>query len=961
MPRIYVALDTETTGLRPDVDAVIEVAAVRFQADRVLETFSSLVNPQRPIPLKIQSLTGISQAEVDKAPLATAVLPKLNSFLKDYPVVGHNIAADMGFLNAAGVGVGATRIDTFELASIILPKMASYNLELLTKALGIPPRSYHRALPDATLAKDLFLALFERCLNLDISTIQEIIRSSAKVDWPLKIVFQEIEQQKARAGLSGSIREQLAAKGLVGGAPWAGLQREQPLEAAAEKQLLDVDALATLLQPGGAVARVFPAYEHRPQQVKMLRAVANALNNDEHLIVEAGTGVGKSLAYLIPALAFALRNGKRVVVSTNTINLQDQLYNKDIPALQSILGAASAAGANLAEARAIMLKGRSNYLCTRRWNAFRQAEHHSAEEARLLAKIMVWLPTTLTGDRAELTLPTPEQNAAWSKIAADSESCNAETCQSFQKGQCFLHRARKAAEAAHIIIVNHALLLSDIATENRVLPEYRHLIVDEAHHLEDVATAQLGYHTDQKAILELFNRLSGPDAGERPTGLLAEIPTHFRNSLVPTATQQDIQRRLAEMHGLTQRARDGVYEFFNALNTFIENHGPESNSRAAAGYDQPLRLTTGMRNQPAWSAVDKLWDDLRLRLDRLRGVLNRLLEELQTMADQQILEYEDVLADLQAQVTFLTDLRDRGSAIVAKPPAGEITWLTVSGQTGDVGLHSAPLHVGPVLEAGLFSQKECVILTSATLATEGTFAYMRERLGLDEVNELLVGSPFDYKSAALMYLPTDLPEPGAPYYQKSIEKVLVDLCKATEGRALILLTSHSAVRSTYAAISRPLEQAGISVLGHGIDGTPRQVVERFKVSPRAVLLGTSSLWEGIDIVGDALSVLVIGRLPFSVPSDPIFSARSEVFDDAFNEYAVPQSVLRFKQGFGRLIRSKTDRGVVVVLDQRITSKGYGQAFLQSLPSCTVRRGSVKDLPVAAKAWLEKELAPRLVS
>jgi DNA polymerase-3 subunit epsilon/ATP-dependent DNA helicase DinG len=221
---------------------------------------------------------------------------------------------------------------------------------------------------------------------------------------------------------------------------------------------------------------------------------------------------------------------------------------------------------------------------------------------------------------------------------------------------------------------------------------------------------------------------------------------------------------------------------------------------------------------------------------------------------------------------------------------------------------------------------------------------------------LLVGSPFDYKANALIYLPSDLPEPSTPNYQKSLEQTLIALCKATEGRALVLLTSHSAVRTTYYAIGRPLEESGISVLGHGIDGTPRQLVDRFKNAQRAVLIGTASLWEGIDVVGEALSVLVIGRLPFSVPSDPIFAARSEVFENAFSEYAVPQSVIRFKQGFGRLIRSKTDRGVVVVLDQRITSKSYGASFLKSLPACTVRKGPAADLPVAAKEWLEARAA-----
>ena len=951
MPGMYVALDIETTGLRPESDAIIEVGAVKFQGERVVDTFSSLVNPLRPVPRKIQTLTGITPADLDKAPILNTILPRLSAFLKDYPVVGHNVGFDLSFLQAKNVGTLNPPIDTFELASIILPKMTSYNLEQLTKALGLSSPAYHRALADAMLAKDLFLALVERALDLDMATIEEINRAAARSTWPLRLVFQEIEQQKARQGLGGSIREQLAAKGIVGGLPFAETSREQPLIPSTEKHLLDVEALARLLDDNGPLAQAFPNYEHRPQQRAMLKAVAEAFNNDEHLIVEAGTGVGKSLAYLIPALAFAMRNRRRVVVSTNTITLQDQLYNKDIPDIQRILGPKPGAPSPLGpgEIRVVTLKGRSNYLCTRRWNSYRIAEHHSPDEIRLLARVMIWLPTTLTGDRAELSMPSPAENAAWSHIAADSESCNPETCQAYQKSQCFLYRARRAAEAAHIIIANHALVLSDIATENHIIPDYRHLIVDEAHHLEDAATTQLGYDTDQPTILALLEQLSGSGSAERPSGFLSEIRSHFRGSSVTESVQDDVQDQVANLHAAVERARAGVFELFNALNAFLRNHGPANGSNQ---YEQPLRLTPAIRRQPDWSQVDILWDNLNLRLKDVCDGLSNLYKILEKQADRQVLGYEDLMGEMMSQMNYLSKLRERGTAIISQPVAGEITWLTLSARSDQIGLHSAPLHVGQMLEQYLFSQKDCVILTSATMATEGTFTYMRQRLGLEEANELLVGSPFDYKSNALIYLPTDLPEPSAPFYQKRVEQVIVSLCQATEGRALILLTSHSAVRSTYAAISRPLEEAGISVLGHNIDGTPRQLVDRFKNAQRAVLIGTSSLWEGIDVVGDALSVLVIGRLPFSVPSDPIFSARSEVFEDAFNQYAVPQSVIRFKQGFGRLIRSKTDRGVVVILDQRITSKSYGAAFLQSLPPCTVRKGTADDLPAVARAWLD---------
>ena len=337
MTDTYVSLDIETTGLRAETDAIIEIGAVRFTLDGAVQgTFASMVNPQAPIPPKIQRITGIKQIDVAGAPVMREVTPRLLAFVKDSPIVGHNIQFDLGFLAQSGCGLANPRIDTFELAAIVLPKMRSYSLEQLTKALEIESPAYHRALADATLTKDLFLALVGRALDLDLETVLEINRLASRTDWSLRDVFQEVERRKAKHGLSGSIREQLRAKGeldLLG----RGEPAEEHLTPSPKKTPLDVESLAAILDQGGLLSRHFPGYEHRPEQIEMLRAVAQAFNDDSHLMVEAGTGVGKSLSYLIPAAYFAVQNGRRVVVSTNTINLQDQLYGKDIPDLQAVL------------------------------------------------------------------------------------------------------------------------------------------------------------------------------------------------------------------------------------------------------------------------------------------------------------------------------------------------------------------------------------------------------------------------------------------------------------------------------------------------------------------------------------------------------------------------------------------------------------------------------------------------
>ncbi len=338
-----------------------------------------------------------------------------------------------------------------------------------------------------------------------------------------------------------------------------------------------------------------------------------------------------------------------------------------------------------------------------------------------------------------------------------------------------------------------------------------------------------------------------------------------------------------------------------------------------------------------------------MRIDEGVGKLYSALDEL---ADARILDYENLMLELSSLMHSNSELRRQINSVISSPEADSVYWTSLGRQDNAITIRAAPLRVGELLEKSLFSRKESVILTGATLSTENNFKYIKERLGLEDVGELLLGAPFDYMRSTMIYLPYDIPQPGRPDYQPAVEQVLVDLCRATQGRSLVLFTSHAALRATCAAIRFPLEEEQILVLEHGVDGSPKRLLSTFKTNPKAVLLGTASFWEGIDVTGEALSVLVIVRLPFSVPTDPVFAARSEMLDDAFNQYALPQAILRFKQGFGRLIRSKTDRGVIVILDRRLQTKYYGSAFLKSLPPCTVKRGPSRNLPLEAVSWLE---------
>jgi DNA polymerase-3 subunit epsilon/ATP-dependent DNA helicase DinG len=453
-------------------------------------------------------------------------------------------------------------------------------------------------------------------------------------------------------------------------------------------------------------------------------------------------------------------------------------------------------------------------------------------------------------------------------------------------------------------------------------------------------------------MMNALNALVQTRSG-REYGLLAELPGHLRGSGIPSNVRKELHDYLGDSMGDVEAARRKVRNFFGSLSVFLEEY-----VRQDSQYDQRIRLTSGLRVQPAWSDIEMSWDELSRALRAVADRLEYLNRGLSGLEDSAIIEYEDLMQELLGRLSQVKQLAQETDAIIAQPQEEGIYWASVGAEDGYVTLHAAPLHVGGELESRLYADKECLILTSATLTTGDDFDYLRERLGLWSADELVIGSPFDFESSTLLYIPTDIPEPGQSYYQRTVEQALSKLGRATRGRTIVLFTSYSQLRSVYRAISEPLGDEGIAVLAQGLDGSRHNLLNDLRTNLETVILGTRSYWEGIDVVGEALSCLVIARLPFPVPDDPVFAARSETLDDPFNQFAVPQAVLRFRQGFGRLIRSKTDRGVVVILDKRVLTKFYGPAFLDSIPRCTVRQGPVDDLPQMAAQWIARETIPQ---
>lgn len=946
MARVYVSLDIETTGLSADRDAIIEIGAVRFKGDRVFDTYNTFVDPGRPIPYKIQQLTGITPDDIDGAPKVQAVLPGLTRFVGDNPIIGHNIGFDLGFLQKQGVFQRQASIDTFELASILLPHASRYSLTALLDHLGVElpaDDQAHRALDDAQATRRLFEALLDQARRLDGRIIEEVAQLARKSDWPLTMIFRDLNRERQYSAPVGTLGQQLAAKGLIDDAPADGgfaLMHSQvdtgydpPLKPSPSPKPLEVEKICKMLEPKGLFAQYFKGFEHRPQQVDMMANVIGAFNDSQHLIIEAGTGTGKSMAYLIPAIYWAVRNGQRVVISTNTINLQDQLLSKDIPTLQKILPV---------KFKAVSLKGRSNYVCPRRVQMFRTKANLSPKESRLLAKLLVWMPSTTTGDREELFMPDYGEQALWSQVASDGTFCSPRHC---TPDSCFYARARQNAESAHVIIVNHALLLSDVAVENRIIPEYKYLIIDEAHHLEDNMTKQLSFSADQRSIEQMLKELSQPVRGGQHVGLIHEVARRSL-SAVPNSVKGDVNDIVNKSQESVARGLKAVGQLFKSLEAFIGEFWQGSI------YNIKIRLTDKARGQAAWSNVELNWDLTGSSLGDVSKALGIIYTMLTELEGYDVPNWEALLASLTVARRQLDELRHHLQTIFAQPDANRILWIEQNPRNKVISLHDAPLHVGNLVREHLLKPKESIVVTSATLRTNNSFEYFQDRLSMWDAGEAAVGSPFDYANNTLLYLPTDIPEPNMTGYQKAVETGIIDLVKRIKGRTLVLFTSYSQLRNTARSIKGPLAEVDIVVHQQGDGTSRRQLLENFKTADQAVLLGTRSFWEGVDIPGPTLSCVVITRIPFAVPSDPIVSARAETFDEAFSQYSIPEAILMFRQGFGRLIRANTDRGVVAIFDRRVIAKSYGQAIINSLPDVTERRGLLSNLPEIAEQWID---------
>jgi ATP-dependent DNA helicase DinG len=630
--------------------------------------------------------------------------------------------------------------------------------------------------------------------------------------------------------------------------------------------------------PEGLIARAHPEYEHRPGQIEMARAVMRAFEDKRHLIVEAGTGTGKTLAYLVPAVAAALGGNGRVIVSTGTKNLQEQLMEKDIPFLQSILPKPFSA---------TYMKGRNNYLCLNRLARAQSAPVlDGLDEVDYFDEVCHWSRQSEIGDRAELA-NLPESLSFWRHIDARSESCLGQKCPDFDP--CFITRMRNRAQEADIVVVNHHLFFADLSLRDgnygSVLPDYTAVILDEAHLVEEVASEYFGAQVSNYQIDDLV----------RDLGML---------TIEDAAVDQELTRSVARM----SRFSDDFWMGFR------DGRGEDGRYPVVPGTFARKTSRGELEATP---------------LGELYVVLSGAIERAETTLDA----LQEKTPDIENLIRRLRQIRFDLQFIVTGADNKFVYWL--ERRNRGVFLRASPIDVAGLLQDKLFEEVPTVVLTSATLSSGGNFAFIRDRLGLDTADDLIAATSFDYESQAILYLPAKMPDPRDRSWAEAAAAEVTRILKATEGRAFVLSTSLAGMQSLFENVWAEIDYPCL-VQGSASKG---QLLKRFRETPNAVLFATSSFWQGVDVRGEQLSCVIIDKLPFAVPTDPIVAARQRFIEDSggssFYEYSVPQAIIALKQGLGRLIRSTTDRGVLAILDPRLRTKGYGRTFLQSLPPCRV--------------------------
>jgi ATP-dependent DNA helicase DinG len=919
-----IVLDVETTGLDPEKDAILEIGMVRLNPDGSEDRITSLFDPRRPIPRAITLLTGIRQEDCNGQPLLEDRLPELFDFVGDGWIVGHNVEFDLNFMNAAGALRFLDRpfadpsriLDTLELSRLLNPWIQNHRLDTVVDHYGIPVTRQHRAPDDAEMTARVFRKMLASLLELDplaVGTVRRILNGASD---GLRFLFEALhERVKGRPAVKPVRRPE--SLNLLG--------ERVPFDAAADGdiQKIDPEDIVRSFQPGGALSLSIPGFTPRKPQSEMAASVSKALNQDAFLVAEAGTGVGKSLSYLVPIASWVRRNpSDRVVIATHTKTLQDQLFFKDLP---QVLRSADKPFSS------VLLKGRANYLCLAR---FQNLLDHLDEKMpsamrRKLLPLVPWSAQTQTGDIEENAgFQRDANDSVWSHVNSESMHCLGPRCP--HENACFVQRVHRAAKSSNVVVINHALLFSSLAVNRSVLGDFETLVIDEAHQIEKVASQYLGILLNQGVFSEIVRWLHVQKPKE--TGLLVSLRRLIENAAPDLISKPDFSV-LQRIQSLTHDLNEASRAFFQKLAT-LPVFSLVERSRA---YRPRVRIRQSLA--PMMPAA---FERLEHSIGQLRFTLADCQNQLKLRSLHEHPEGEPVCRELEICDDKLAGVQESLEHFRKADFEKHAVWceFVEKDQKREPFLHSVPINVAGLLANKLYPRLKRAVLTSATLTVGERFDYLLYRWGLnwveaDRVVTRVFGSPFNFAEQALLLVPTYLSNPKEKSFSSDLAGLLQRLLTAHPRGTMVLFTSYALLQEVYDAVRPALDEKGIRLLGQGIDGSRTLLLRTFQQDVHSVLFGTASFWEGVDVPGQALELLVITKIPFDVPTDPLIEARMEKIQaetgNAFLNYAVPEAIVRLRQGFGRLIRSADDRGAVLMLDPRVTQTAYGGLFLKSLP------------------------------
>ncbi|MBP1969584.1 ATP-dependent DNA helicase DinG [Virgibacillus natechei] len=929
----YVVIDLETTGNSPvKDDKIIEVGVVVIEDNKITDRYSTLLNPNKAIPPFISNLTGIFDEDIADAPTFEEKAEEITNIFNGGYLIAHNVPFDLGFLNqelANNEMIQLTNpvLDTVELARILYPKSPSFKLEQLTEYLDIYHDDPHRALSDAYVTAKLFIKLKEKLESLPYETIDHLLTLETMFKSDLRELL--VERHRQLAFSTDENDEIVSYRGLA-------FKKTENNTVSDDVQISSYgDYLDDIYEMNGSMQQYMEKYEKRDGQREMSETVFDAFQSHNHTLIEAETGTGKSLAYLIPAIYEAVKTKKRIVISSYTTQLQSQLLENEIPLIRKLIDFPF---------KASLLKGKNHYISLEKLERELATDQQNNYDIALTkAMILVWLTETDTGDIDEIQLPSSGY-LFYKKISAETEGYVDPSSPWFTRS--YYQKARQKAQQADIIITNHALLCTDMFNGYQFLPRYDKVIIDEAHHLEETASHHYGLKLDYISLQYTFNQLGMTDESKIFSKLLQKY----------TFNQDDLP--LKKWDDIFLKAKYEIDDLFRTLYQYVLDQQKNNKSISDIGRTQ-YRFEDEREEPQKWNTIKEMATRLTFFI---RDLIHILTIVEQYLDKKQVLEkYDD--DEIKGSMQILQSFNDQIEQLfLIDNSIPQVKWIEIDthGAKNAVYLYSEPTDISTLLADDFFDKKESVILTSATLTMKNSFSFIQNRLGLptDRLFTKKITSPFSYQDQVQLMIPDDFPdikEGNLDEFIYATCEAIISLAEITDGRMLVLFTSYDMLRKTHTLLKETIDVNKYVLIAQGISsGSRSRLKKNFQTFDQAILFGTSSFWEGVDIPGDDLSCLMIVRLPFQPPNHPVYEAKSNYLKEegrnAFFELALPNAVIRFKQGFGRLIRSTSDRGIVFVCDARITKARYGKYFIQSIPDVPITIDSTHKLMNKAGDW-----------